>query len=300
MATAAELKEQVDQLQLQLKELSARKMVYSKDGKFPKLTREVDVTEWLQSIGDFVRNRFGDKKESVMFVMDHLEKEAKTEVRFRICLDKATLDEVLQVLHDLYGSKDSAVQLQQQFYSRNQVAGETAQDYALDLMTKLNAIVEAQPGMYKSRDDMIKHKFAEGVLDLGLRRELRRLNEERPTLQFWEVRQHAITWVDSVVSSHQAEVSSEVQASSESLKYSDMCLLLEKQQKQIEDLTAMMKDLKDNSGISSGVGQAGVVSSTKKKNIICHYCKKPGHIKANCFKLKSRKEHLNSSNPVGK
>ena len=93
MATAAELKEQVDQLQLQLKELSARKMVYSKDRKFPKLTREVDVTEWLQSIGDFVRNRFGDEKERVMFVMDHLEKEAKTEVRFRICLDKATLDD---------------------------------------------------------------------------------------------------------------------------------------------------------------------------------------------------------------
>ena len=123
MVTAAELKEQVNQLQLQLKELSACKMVYSKDRKFPKLTREVDITEWLQSIGDFVRHRFGDEKERVMFVMDHLEKEAKTEVRFRICLDKATLDEVLQVLRDLYGSKDSAVQLQQQFYSRNQVAG---------------------------------------------------------------------------------------------------------------------------------------------------------------------------------
>ena len=79
-----------------------------------------------------------------------------------------------------------------------------------------------------------------------------------------------------------------------------MCLLLEKQQKQIEDLTAMMKELKDNSGSSSGVGQASVVSSAKMKNIICHYCKKPGHIKANCFKLKSRKEHLNSSDPVGK
>ena len=161
MATAAELKEQVDQLQLQLKELSARKMVYSKDRIFPKLTRGVDVTEWLQSLGDFVRNRFGDEKERVMFVMDHLEKEAKTEVRFRIELDKATLDEVLQVFRDLYGFKDSAVQLQQQFYSRNQVTGETVQDYALDLMTKLNAIVEAQLSIYKSRNNMIKHKFPE-------------------------------------------------------------------------------------------------------------------------------------------
>ena len=62
----------------------------------------------------------------------------------------------------------------------------------------------------------------------------------------------------------------------------------------------MMKDLKDNnSGCTGGSSQVVPGSSTKKRDIICHYCKKPGHIKANCFKLKNKKGHLNSSNPVG-
>ena len=112
MVTATKLKEQIEKLEGQVKEISAHKMVYSKDRKFVWLTRDVDISEWLQNIGEFVRNRFGDEQESVMFLMDHLEKEARTEI---------------------------------------------------------SAIVEKQPSLYKSRDEMIKHKFAEGVLDLGLR-----------------------------------------------------------------------------------------------------------------------------------
>ena len=46
----------------------------------------------------------------------------------------------MQVLRDLYSSKDSAVQLQQQFYSRNQGANETLQEYGLDLMIKIKEV----------------------------------------------------------------------------------------------------------------------------------------------------------------
>ena len=295
MATTGELQEQIERLQGQLKEISGRKMVYSKDRKFVKLNGDVDVSEWLQNIGDFVKNRFTDEQEKVMFLMDHLEKEARTEVRFRIKLDKSTAEEVMQVLRDLYGARDSAVQLQQQFYSRNQSTGETLQEYVLDMMTRVNAIVEKQTSLYKSKDEMIKHKFAEGVLDLGLRRELRRLNEERPSLQFWELRHHAIAWEESSAVPSTSETVNEVQASSEGMKYSDMCSLLERQQKQIEDLTVMLKDLK-----GSTVERPSVAPSVRNKDIICHYCKKPGHIKANCFKLKNRRDRLNSSMPVAK
>ena len=112
-----------------------------------------------------------------------------------------------------------------------------------------------------------------------------------------------MTWEESAVSPSVPERASEVQASSEGMKYSDMCLLLEKQQKQIEDLTVMMKDLKDNLTSQSiiGTGQrSNSVPSVKNKDIICYYCKKTGHIKANCFKLKNRRECLNSYNPVAK
>ena len=71
MATPSELQGQIEKLQGQLKELSGRKMVYSKDRKFAKLTREVDVSEWLQDIGEFVKTRFGCERERVMFLRNH-------------------------------------------------------------------------------------------------------------------------------------------------------------------------------------------------------------------------------------
>ena len=39
-------------------EISAHKMIYSKDRKFVELTSDVDVSDWLQNIGEFVRNSF--------------------------------------------------------------------------------------------------------------------------------------------------------------------------------------------------------------------------------------------------
>ena len=71
MATTGELREQIERLQGQLKEISGCKMVYSKDRKFVKLNGDVDVSEWLQNIGDFVKNKFTDEQEKVMFLMDH-------------------------------------------------------------------------------------------------------------------------------------------------------------------------------------------------------------------------------------
>ena len=82
------------------------------------------------------------------------------------------------------------------------------------------------------------------------------------------------------------------------MKYGDVCQLLEKQQKQIEELNSAMKDLKGHHSQIQKDGQKE--SETKKKVISCFYCKKPGHIKANCFSLKNRKADLNLKNPVAK
>ena len=79
-----------------------------------------------------MKNRFSDEREKVRFILDHLERDARMEVRFRAQIDKATASEVLQIVNYLYGSTDT-LRLQQQFYCRNPVSGETLQEYALDL-----------------------------------------------------------------------------------------------------------------------------------------------------------------------
>ena len=295
----ADLEGKVTALEKQMQDLGSKKFTFSKDKKFPKLTRDIDFSEWLQGMKSFVVSRFAEERDRVLFIFDHLEKEARAEVRFRLQLDKCSAEEVLQVLSDLYTPTDSLVKLQQQFYGRNQMAGESLQDYALALMEKLTQIVEKQPTLSKSREEMIKEKFAEGVSDVYLKRELRRVNVERASLKFWELRQLAVSWQDVPNASESedsrattlTQESSAVQpVSVESTKFTDMHQLLERQQKQIEGLLNEMKDLKDQQSKPRSSGP-------NTRSLTCYHCKRTGHKKADCFAYKRSLGHLNSRNP---
>ena len=93
-------------------------------------------------------------------------------------------------------------------------------EYALDLMVKMNVIVGKQTNLRHGKEETVKQKFVEGILDLNLRRELCRLNEVRSSLKFWELRQHAITWKEG--ESTPVAGSSEIsQASLQGMKYGD-------------------------------------------------------------------------------
>ena len=69
MATADEPKGQMEAMQQQLKDLSVKKMVYAKDRKFGKLNKDTDVSEWIEHMGDFVKNLFSVKCEKVRYIL---------------------------------------------------------------------------------------------------------------------------------------------------------------------------------------------------------------------------------------
>ena len=56
-------------------------------------------------------------------------------------------------------------------------------------MEKLN------PSLLREADVTLKEKFAEGVLDVSLRRELKCLNKERPNMEFYQLRNEADEWI---------------------------------------------------------------------------------------------------------
>ena len=124
--------------------------------------------------------------------MDHLEGAAKSEVKFLVDIRKATSAEMLEVLKAVYGSHDTWIQLQQQFYSRDQKPGEDLMDY-----THGHPIGTEVPSGVKGMDNLLKQRVAERVTDVTLKRKLHRLNEERPTMKFHELREHAKDWLDS-------------------------------------------------------------------------------------------------------
>ena len=287
--------------------------LFSRDRKFPILSSDLDVDEWCCTMEKHLNGRFSMEDEKVLFIIEHLDKRAKAEVKFRFTLSKASSAEVLLALKELYQPAESLIRMQEKFYGRVQLEGESLEDFAVSLMELLGKMSEKQALSDKDKTEMIKSKFADSVSDLMLKRELIRLNEERPSLSFLQLRQHAVQWNNTAGESAVAR--------SEGIKFSEMVLLLEKQQKQIDGLTDALKQLKssdtprkyglkskyihtddkqESGNVQSGNNCSGASSDPdekqSKRSIVCHYCKKTGHYKSQCYKLKNR--GLNYKSPA--
>ena len=70
-------------------------------------------------------------------------------------------------------------------------------DYTYVLMDILLELRDKVPTGLKDMDTLLKQWVAEGVTDVTLKRELHRMNEERPSMKFHELREHAKDWLDS-------------------------------------------------------------------------------------------------------
>ena len=149
-------------------------------------------------IADIYVNRLKTESEKVDMILSFLDKKPYTEVRFRITRSKATAKEVFNVLRDIYGSKDSWTQLQQQFsplfYNRQQGSAESVNEFSFELMALIMKMEKKHPTLVLYPDKLLKERFAEGVRDVSLKREMRRLNKERPDMKFFEICDEANEW----------------------------------------------------------------------------------------------------------
>ena len=109
-------------------------------------------------------------------------------MKFRIERDRATAAEIFRKI--VYGLKDTGNDLGKMFYSHNQETREYIQDYSISLMEILMNMDKLRSSDRRS-ESKIKDIFADGVHDVALRRQLNRLNMERPTLKFFELRDEA-------------------------------------------------------------------------------------------------------------
>ena len=325
MPTKEELEAQLKQLQEDLKksqdkcvqlETKSKAPVYvAREKKIDKFTGSPsdDVDEWTEHILSHVNTRFHSVREKAEFIFDHLGGAARSEVKFRITLSKSSPEEIVDILKEIFGGKETITQLQQKFFSCNQEHGESLRDYSYKLMDIMGDINEKQPHLYGDKDSVLKQKFAEGVMNKGLRRELRRLNSERQELRFHGLRDKALEWLEDEKESKTHGRVNET-SSSEATSIEDWKSLYEKQQKQLESLTEMVASLgRERSTSYRRPSQSQKDqryqqprpprsqrddAPAKQRTIICHYCKGPNHIAKNCvLKLNGRSNQ--SGNRIG-
>ena len=80
-------------------------------------------------------------------------------------------------------------------YTRILQPGETLLDYSLALVKQFCKLSTRQPNQTALRDETLKSRFAAGVRDLHLQREMRRLELDESRMYFWEFRDRAISWL---------------------------------------------------------------------------------------------------------
>ena len=144
--------------------------------KFPKFKEDDDIDDWIRTIHYYIDKKFKSAQEKVDFILEHLDKKTKTEVRFRINPIKA-----------------SAKEAQQDFYDRNQKSDENLKEYSHVLMNKLVTLEKLNAQIFKDADMILKQRFATGVENKHLKRELKRLVDEQKSLNFHQLRQRAET-----------------------------------------------------------------------------------------------------------
>ena len=291
-----------------------------KDRRIEKFTSGKDIDEWIQNVELYIDKKFESEREKVNFIIDHLHDDVKIEIRLEIDPTRSSSNELLTLLQKIYGVTKTWFELEVEFYARNQQHGETLTQYSHELMKILFLLqkVAADP---KDSDKMLKQKFADGVLDVDLQQELKRLNRENS-------RQLAIDWRSG--------------SRSQAGKMDALVETISIQQNQIDLLTKGMQDqfkkvaeVAEHTHYNRGRGyhrsrgrfrgrsrgrtwnSNGRSNSYPRQNdqdkpefmpddtnndtMICHYCSELNHIATYCWKrMKDIKKSRESRSDQGK
>ncbi|XP_048842280.1 uncharacterized protein LOC125715081 [Brienomyrus brachyistius] len=254
--------------------------------------------EWLEEVEASMRARHLSMADQAFFLFDHLEGEAKEEIKYRP-QDRTDPVKIIAVLKELYGCTESYVSLQQAFFARRQEDGESLQEFSLALMGLMEAVKQRAPADMENADLLLRDQFIEHVLDGALRRELKQLVRRQPMATLLDVRGEAIRWEREGLPRAARGRSSSVPAvlgvqygvhggpqgagnSSHWTAMEEVRALLTCQQKQLSQLTQSVARLQNSSQRDR---------APQKDPVICRRCQQPGHFARECGGLRIRSGH---------
>lgn len=150
----------------------------------------ISVEDWVEKTRATLRTRNMSSVDQAYFIYDHLEGEAKDEIRYRPRAEREEPNKIFAVLEDLYGCSKSYVSLQQSFFSRKQQEGESLQEFSHALCCLMEKVEQCAPRGARIGPTLLSDQFVEHVYDPNLCRELKRLVRQYPDDKLLE----AISW----------------------------------------------------------------------------------------------------------
>lgn len=105
------------------------------------------VYDWIENVEVCLRDtcRCITNREKALSPYDHLEGEAKADIRFRSLTDREKPETLKKNLKELYGSSSSFVGLQKQLFERKQKEGESLKEFSHSLWALIGDIQRSYP-----------------------------------------------------------------------------------------------------------------------------------------------------------
>lgn len=244
------------------------------------------VEDWVEEMEATLRTRRLQPVDQAYFIYDHLEGEAKDEIRYRPRADREDPAKIFTVLREMYGCDKSYVSMQQAFFARKQQEGESLQEFSHALYCLMEKVQRSAPRRISDASHLLRDQFVEHVYDPNLRRELKKTVREKPDCTLLDIRTDAIRWERegrpdemrsrsySVPSISAMHYSGSRAASTTTSEFKELRQLLEKQQEQLNTLTQGLLALQSTS--------RRPVRPVRFNNFVCRRCQQPGHYAKDC------------------
>lgn len=251
----------------------------------------IGIGDWVEEVRSSMRARYLSPLDQAYFIYDHLEGEAKEEIRYRPRADREDPERLFDILQELYGCSKSYVTLQENFFSRKQLEGESLQEYSHALFCLMEKVSRSTPGGLGNSAVLLRDQFVEYVLDPALRRELKRLVRQNPEYTLLDVRKEAIRWVQEGQPFEVRERSHSVPTFCAAQSFQGRAGLATPSGGKVQDDMAELKEMlkkqqEQINQLSQGLLQLQNPPRrpqfTRNPPVVCRRCQQPGHFARNC------------------
>ncbi|KAI3352779.1 hypothetical protein L3Q82_019358 [Scortum barcoo] len=149
--------------------VTERLVVIPRDRKCPMFNGKtgIGIAEWMEELQACVRARRLTVADQALFIYltTWRERPRKRSSFARSSGERGDPARVLAILKELYGCTESYVTLQQAFFSRHQLEGETLQEFSLALMALMDRVKQCAPDGVPNADVLLRDQFIEHVYD---------------------------------------------------------------------------------------------------------------------------------------